>query len=79
MSGPRPAAITSQSTSASSPPWLSFTDESADRTFSTSVPVWISMFCLESARPATLEMSASSVGSTRSSASNSSTFVPMRP
>ena len=37
------------------------------------------MFCFESARPATFEMSASSVGSTRSSASNSSTCVPMRP
>ena len=32
-----------------------------------------------SVRPATLEMSASSVGSTRSSASNSSTSVPSRP
>ena len=37
------------------------------------------MFCLASARPATLEMSASSVGSTRSSASKSSTSVPSRP
>ena len=37
------------------------------------------MFCLASPRPTTLEMSASSVGSTRSSASNSSTSVPRRP
>src|SRR3712207_5634935 len=37
------------------------------------------MFCLPSARPAALEMSASSVGSTRSRASKSSTLVPRRP
>ena len=48
-------------------------------TFSTSTPVLTSMFCLARPRPTILEMSASSVGSTRSSASNSSTSVPMRP
>ncbi len=37
------------------------------------------MFCLASVRPAILEMSASSVGSTRSSASNSRTSLPSRP
>ena len=79
MSGPRPAAITSQSASPCWSPYVNVTELSPVLTFSTSVPVWIAMFCLESARPAALEMSASSVGSTRSSASKSSTSTPMRP
>ena len=79
MSGPRPAAMTNQSTSSLSSPNENVTLSSPPWTFSTSVPVWIVMFCLASARPATLEMSASSVGSTRSSASKSSTSVPSRP
>ena len=79
MSGPRPAAMMNQSTSAFSSPNEKLTLSSELVTFSTSVPVWIVMFCFASVRPATLEMSASSVGSTRSSASKSSTSVPSRP
>jgi hypothetical protein len=42
-------------------------------TFSTSVPVWTLIPCFLKPRSASLEMSASSVGSTRSSASKSVT------
>src|ERR1044071_5990840 len=79
MSGPRPAAMMNHSTSAVWSPYVNVTLSSPPCTFSTSVPVLTEMFCLASERPTTLEMSASSVGSTRSSASNSSTSVPMRP
>ena len=41
-------------------------------------PVWTSMPCFLKPRPATREMSASSVGTTRSSASNSCTLAPSR-
>jgi hypothetical protein len=77
-SGPRPAAITNQSTSAVSSPYLKLTLSSPVSTFSTLVPVWMSMPCLLSPRPTTLEISASSAGTTRSSTSNSITFVPSR-
>ena len=79
MSGPRPAAMMNQSTSAVWSPNENVTLSSEAWTFSTLVPVWMVMFCLASARPAILEMSASSVGSTRSSISNSRTSVPRRP
>jgi hypothetical protein len=52
---------------------------SPDCTFSTRVPVWMLMFCLARERAATFDTSASSSGSTRSSASSRMTFVPSLP
>ena len=78
MSGPRPAAITSQSTSPSPVPKVNFTLVSPDSISCTAMPVWIAMPWRLRPRSATREMSASSVGSTRSSASSRSTSTPRR-
>jgi hypothetical protein len=78
VSAPRRAAITSQLASPACSPYPNVTLESLDRTFRTGVLVWISMPCRFKPRSATFEMSASSVGSTRSSISNSSTSTPRR-
>ena len=54
------------------------TEDSPGLTPCTNVPVWTVIPCFLKPRSATLEMSASSVGRTRSSASNSVVSVPSR-
>ena len=66
MSGARPAAITSQSACVGSPATVNVTASSPVSTFSTNTPVRTLMPCFLKPRSASLEMSASSVGSTRS-------------
>ena len=66
MSGARPAAITSHSACAGSPATVNVTPSSPDTTFSTNTPVRTVMPCFLKPRSAIFEMSASSVGSTRS-------------
>ena len=78
MSGPRPAAMTSQSTSPVSSPCLKVQVASAEAMSVTRVLVCTVMPWRLKPRSASLEMSASSVGSTRSSASNRVTSTPRR-
>ena len=78
MSGPRPAAMTSHSASPAVSPYLKVQLADPDSMSVTSVPVWTVIPWRLNPRSASLEMSASSVGSTRSSASNSVTSTPRR-
>ena len=70
--------MTSQSASPSESPYEYVTPESVLWMFSTMTPVWTSMPWRLKTRAATLEMSASSVGRTRSIASSSVTSEPSR-
>src|SRR6201987_1033779 len=78
MSGPRPAAITTHSASPDASPYLNVTDASPDTTSLTNTPLTTSIPCFLKPRSASLEISVSSVGSTRSSASNSCVLTPSR-
>ena len=66
MSGARPAAITSHSASAASPSTVNVTLSEPETTSFTKTPVRTLMPCFLKPRSAIFEMSASSVGRTRS-------------
>ena len=66
MSGARPAAMTSHSACAGSPSTVNVTLSSPETTSLTKTPVRTLMPCFLKPRSASLEMSASSVGRTRS-------------
>ena len=66
MSGARPAAMTSHSARCGSPATVNVTPSALVSTSSTNTPVRTVMPCFLKPRSAIFEMSASSVGSTRS-------------